>query len=177
MALQGVPRSPEMDKTQTAKPQGMLDGVIAFPQAASRFQAQNSGVQDAQLLHTVLDNMAQGVLLFDADARLVFCNRRYLTMYDLPEKVATPGRSLRELLMHRAELGKFSEDLDDYIDKLRTCLAEGKTFCNVVDSGEQRVVSVVNTPVAGGGWLATHEDVTDRQRAQEQIAHMARHDA
>jgi diguanylate cyclase (GGDEF)-like protein len=166
-----------MDKTETADPQRMPDGVIPFPHVASSFHAQGTGGQSAQLLHTVLDNMAHGVLLFDADARLVFCNRRYLAMYDLPEDVATPGRSLHELLTHRAQLGNFTEDVDDYIAKLMVSLAEGKTFCNVVNSGDHRVVSIVNTPVAGGGWLATHEDVTDRQRAQEQIAHMARHDA
>ena len=148
---------------------------IPFPQLA-RMSAQAAHGNE-QLLHSVLDNMTHGVLMFDADARLVFCNRRYLAMYDLPEAVAAPGSSLRDLLQHRTQLGNFSGDLDDYIAKLKASLAEGKTFCNVVSSGNERVVSIVNTPVDGGGWLATHEDVTDRQRAQEQIAHMARHDA
>jgi len=35
----------------------------------------------------------------------------------------------------------------------------------------------VRNPIAGGGWIATHEDITDRQRAEERIVHMARHDA
>ena len=37
--------------------------------------------------------------------------------------------------------------------------------------------SIVNKPLAGGGWLATHEDITERQRSEGRIAHMARHDA
>ena len=40
-----------------------------------------------------------------------------------------------------------------------------------------RIISVASKPIADGGWLATHEDITERQRADEQIAHMARHDA
>jgi diguanylate cyclase (GGDEF)-like protein/PAS domain S-box-containing protein len=153
------------------------DSVIPFPSNAQTLHAQESARKNEHLLHTVLDNMEQGVLMFDADARLVFCNRRYLMMYGLTKELAAPGRSLRDLLQHRAQLGNFSDDLDDYIAKLMACLAERKTFCNVVNSGKDRVVSIVNTPISGGGWLATHEDITDRQKAQEQIAHMARHDA
>ena len=158
-----------MDATE---PQLLPDSVIPFPPTQTFVARKNE-----QLLHTVLDNMEQGVLMFDADARLVFCNRRYLTMYGLSKVAAAPGCFLRDLLQHRAQVGNFSGDLDDYIAKLMSCLSEGKTFCNVVNSGGDRVVSIVNTPIPGGGWLATHEDITDRQKAQEQIAHMARHDA
>jgi diguanylate cyclase (GGDEF)-like protein/PAS domain S-box-containing protein len=158
-----------MDATE---PQLLPDSVIPFPPTQTFAARKNE-----QLLHTVLDNMEQGVLMFDADARLVFCNRRYLTMYGLSKVAAAPGCFLRDLLQHRAQIGNFSGDLDDYIGKLMSCLSEGKTFCNVVNSGGDRVVSIVNTPIPGGGWLATHEDITDRQKAQEQIAHMARHDA
>ena len=161
----------------SAQPQVSSDSVIPFPPSAQTAHAQESARKNEQLLHTVLDNMEQGVLMFDADARLVFCNRRYLIMYGLTKAMAVPGCSLRDLLQHRTQIGNFSGDLDDYIAKLMACLAEGKTFCNVVSSGRDRVVSIVNTPIAGGGWLATHEDITDRQKAQEQIAHMARHDA
>ncbi|MGC1746203.1 MAG: EAL domain-containing protein, partial [Pseudolabrys sp.] len=61
--------------------------------------------------------------------------------------------------------------------RLADGIAEGKTFSNVVNLPDGRAFSVVNKPVAGGGWLATHEDVTERQRSEERIAHMARHDA
>ena len=54
---------------------------------------------------------------------------------------------------------------------------KGKTFNNVVNLPDGRAFSVVNKPIAGGGWLATHEDVTERQRSEDRIAHMARHDA
>jgi diguanylate cyclase (GGDEF)-like protein/PAS domain S-box-containing protein len=161
----------------SAEPERAPDSVIPFPSTAQTLHAQESGRKNEHLLHTVLDNMEQGVLMFDANARLVFCNRRYLTMYGLSKEVAAPGCSLRELLQHRAQRGNFSDDLEGYVAKLVACLAEKKTFCNIVNSGGDRVVSIVNTPLPDGGWLATHEDITDRQKAQEQIAHMARHDA
>jgi hypothetical protein len=75
------------------------------------------------------------------------------------------------------ELGSFSGDVDEYIARLKDGISEGKTFNQVVNLPDGRAFSVVNKPLTGGGWLATHEDVTERQRSEERIAHMARHDA
>ncbi len=151
--------------------------LVPFRQASHSSHAQEAAWKNEELLHTVLDNMAQGVLMFNSDARLVFCNQRYFKMYGLSKEVAKPGCTLRDLLLHGVQAGTFSHDPEDHIARLMACLAEGRAFCNVVNSNDGRVFSIVNTPVTGGGWLVTHEDVTDQQRAQEQIAHMARHDA
>jgi len=133
--------------------------------------------KDEQLLQTVLNNMSQGVLMFDSETRLIFCNKRYIELYALSSEIVRPGCSLRDLLKHRIERGSFSGDPDEYTARLAEGIAEGKTFNNIVNLPDGRAVSVVNKPVAGGGWLATHEDVTERQRSEERIAHMARHDA
>jgi diguanylate cyclase (GGDEF)-like protein len=128
-------------------------------------------------LQTVLNNMSQGVLMFDSETRLIFCNQRYIELYALSPEIVRPHCSLRDLLRHRIERGSFSGDPDKYTARLADGIAEGKTFSNVVNLPDGRAFSVVNKPVAGGGWLATHEDVTERQRSEERIAHMARHDA
>jgi diguanylate cyclase (GGDEF)-like protein len=121
--------------------------------------------------------MSQGVLMFDSETRLIFCNQRYIELYALSPEIVRPHCSLRDLLRHRIERGSFSGDPDKYTARLADGIAEGKTFSNVVNLPDGRAFSVVNKPVAGGGWLATHEDVTERQRSEERIAHMARHDA
>jgi diguanylate cyclase (GGDEF)-like protein/PAS domain S-box-containing protein len=133
--------------------------------------------KEEQLLQTVLNNMSQGVLMFDSETHLIFCNKRYIELYGLSPEIVKPGCSLRDLLRHRIERGSFSGDPDEYTARLAEGIAEGKTFNNVVNLPDGRAVSVVNKPVADGGWLATHEDVTERQRSEERIAHMARHDA
>ena len=133
--------------------------------------------KDEQLLQTVLNNMSQGALMFDSETRLIFCNKRYIELYGLSPEIVKPGCSLRDLLRHRIERGSFSGDPDEYTARLAEGIAEGKTFNNVVNLPDGRAVSVVNKPVAGGGWLATQEDVTERQRSEERIAPMARHDA
>ncbi len=160
----------------TTKPSSSRASLVPFPLASQSRRAQEAAREQETLLHTVLDNMAHGVLMFDCDARLVFCNEPYLKMYGLTKELAKPGSTLRELLQGLRS-GAFVSDPDDYIIKLRSSIAEGRTLCNVMNAPDGRVFSIVNTPVSGGGWLATHEDITDRQRAQEQIAHMARHDA
>ena len=152
-------------------------GILPFPHALHGRGPAWPMQQDQHLLHTVLENMTQGVLMFDADARLVFCNRRYMEMYGLPAEAAKPGSSLLDLLKHRLTARTFSGDPDEYTAELLAKIAEGETFHSVVTAGDGRAISILNKPLAGGGWLATHEDITERRRAEERIAHLAQHDA
>ena len=154
-----------MDKT---KQHSLRADILAFP---------NMTRKDEQLLQTVLNNMSQGVLMFDSETRLTFCNQRYLELYGLSPEIVKSGCHLRDLLQHRIELGNFTGDPDEYVARLRDGIAEGKTFNHIVNLPDGRAFSVVNKPIPGGGWLATHEDVTERQRSEDRIAHMARHDA
>ncbi len=142
--------------------------ILPFPQISRK---------DEQLLQTVLNNMSQGVLLFDAEMRLIFCNERYAEMYGLLPDVARPGCFLRDLINLRMQSGTFAEDPDEYIGTLKEHVADGKTFTKVISLPDGRSFSVVSKPITGGGWLATHEDITERQRSEERVAHMARHDA
>jgi diguanylate cyclase (GGDEF)-like protein len=143
--------------------------ILPFPHTDSK--------NGERLLRTVLDNMSQAVLMFDSDARLVICNQRYIDMYQLPHAAARTGSTLRELLDHRIQAGTFDGDSEDYIARLMESIAGGKTFNGTTKLNDGRIISVVSKPIVDGGWLATHDDITERQRADEQIAHMARHDA
>jgi diguanylate cyclase (GGDEF)-like protein len=142
--------------------------VLSFP---------NVSRNDGQLLHTVLNNMSQGVLLFDSDLKLLICNQRYIEMYGLSQESATPGCCLSDLLNSRIQVGTFSDDPEDYVARLKECIVEGKVFSNITKLADGRIISLVNKPIFGGGWLSTHEDITERQSAEERIGHMARHDA
>src|SRR5262249_29255453 len=122
-------------------------------------------------------NMSQGVLLFDSKARLIFANRRYAEMYGLPPEVARPGCTLADLLEARRAAGSFSGETGDYIARLLEVVAQDETTSDTIRLADGRVISLTNRPIAGIGWLASHEDITERTRAEERIAHMARHDA
>ena len=161
---------PNQQPAQTAS-------VLAFPTPRARSAGGRGETEHQILLDTVLNNMSLGVLMFDKDARLVFCNQRYIEMYGLSPSVVIPGCGLRELLRHRAAVGSLDAGADEYVAELLEEVAAGKPTSAIVRSADNRVFSIVRNPVPDGGWIATHEDITERQRAEERIVHMARHDA
>jgi len=121
--------------------------------------------------------MSQGLLMFDSSERIVVCNSRYIEMYRLSSQVVKPGCSLRELLKHRVAAGSFlSEDPDRYLSELRALLAQGKTVSRTTELTDGRVIAVSNRPMEDGGWVATHEDVTEAKRTEQRILQMAHHD-
>ena len=129
---------------------------------ARRLRAQNADMRVA------LDNMSQGLCMFDRNERLVICNARYRQMYKLPEASTKLGTSLAELLEYRAAAGTFASSVADYRAALIASLAEGRTTTREVTSADGAVTSVVNRPMKGGGWVATHEDITERRAAERE---------
>jgi diguanylate cyclase (GGDEF)-like protein len=128
-------------------------------------------------LDAALNNMSHGLLMFDQESHLVVCNDRYIEMYGVSRDVAKPGCSLRALLEHRAAGGTFVGDVDRHIVEWQRAMAEGRSKNYVVELRDGRTISITNRPMPGGGWVATHEDVTERRRAEQQIEHLAHHDA
>jgi diguanylate cyclase (GGDEF)-like protein len=124
-----------------------------------------------------IDNMPQALLMFDSDRRLAICNARYLRMYNLSPDIVKPGCPLRTLLEHRKATGTFADDIDGYIEGMIKTLESGRAMTRLVDLPDGRTIAVRNQPTAVGGWVATHDDITERRQAEAQIAHMARHDA
>ncbi len=124
-----------------------------------------------------LNNMTQGLCFFDVNENLVVCNERYLKMYDLPGDIVKPGCSLAKILELRKAAGNFSADIDQYLAALRRQFAQGEYVYMITHLDDGRVIALQNQAAPGGGWVATHEDITERQRAEARIAHMARHDA
>jgi PAS domain-containing protein len=121
-----------------------------------------------------LNNMTQGLVMFDSSARLIVCNQRYLDLYGLSPEFVRPGRSLRELLNHRAATsGISSDDSEQYIADVMAAVGQG-TDTSLRDG---RIISIVNHPIESGGWVATHEDVTEQRRTGERFAFAAKHDA
>jgi diguanylate cyclase (GGDEF)-like protein len=151
--------------------------ICAFPNAVSRFSVKMDSSNKEILLDTVLNNLSQGVLMFDSETRLVFCNQRYFEMYKLSPEVAKPGCTLRDLLNHRMQAGTFSGNPEEYVVRLLQSVAGGTTSCDILKLNDGRAFCIVNKSMPGGGWIATHEDITERQRTEERIVHMAGHDA
>ncbi|WP_314958470.1 EAL domain-containing protein [Bradyrhizobium cosmicum] len=130
---------------------------------------------EKQRLDRAVNNMTQGLLLFDAERRLVVCNQRYIEMYDLLPEVVKPGSSFHDIIAHRRATGSFAGDVDDYVARVLRDIHVRNSM--VVNTADGRSIEIVNEPLADGGWVATHEDITERRRTEERITHLAHYDA
>jgi diguanylate cyclase (GGDEF)-like protein/PAS domain S-box-containing protein len=119
-------------------------------------------------LDTALNNMTQGLVLYDASARIVICNQRYIDMYRLSTEIAKPGCSFFDLIRHRKETGSFDGDVDEFCSNILKNVAQGKVTVSTLKVGDGRTVQIVNKPLAQGGWVATIEDITQRRNLEEE---------
>jgi diguanylate cyclase (GGDEF)-like protein len=127
--------------------------------------------------HAAIDNMSQGLLLLDAQGRVLICNERYRDLYKLKAGDTRPGIPLAELLRNRARLGTFAGDPEKHAAALLAQFAAGHIGSRTLDIGDGRTIAISNRIMPGAGWVSTHEDITERQRSERQIVHMAHHDA
>jgi diguanylate cyclase (GGDEF)-like protein len=119
-------------------------------------------------LDTALNNMSNGLCMFDAAGVLMLLNARYLEIFNIPAGLIAPGLTLLEMLTRLKQVGIVTGDQDKYIADLKTSLFAGKTTQVLRKLQGDRVISITNRPLPDGGWVATHEDVTElKQREQE----------
>jgi diguanylate cyclase (GGDEF)-like protein len=133
------------------------------------------------MLDTAINNMGEGLCMFDAEKRLVVCNDRYAQMYRLPPQLLKVGTSHREIIKHRITSGILKgERSDSAANQLISTLAAlpSDTASSRIDElADGRFICVTRQPMAGGGWVATHLDVTEQRRSEAKITYMALHDA
>jgi methyl-accepting chemotaxis protein len=119
---------------------------------------------------TAIDNMSLGLNMFDAQARIILVNRRYIEMYNLSPAIVKPGCTLHQLIEHRKETGLFAGDVDAYCQRILDSVKSRSSTPQYVQASDGRIVLAKNEPLPGGGWVSTHEDVTEQRRAEEERA-------
>jgi len=132
---------------------------------------------ERQRLDVAASNMTQGLLMIDASERIVVCNQRYIEMYGLSPDLVKPGCSFRDLMAHRKQTGSFTGDIAEYRAALMRDMELGRAFHFTAETADGRSIHIVARPMENGGWVATHEDITERKQFDQRIAHMAHHDA
>jgi diguanylate cyclase (GGDEF)-like protein/PAS domain S-box-containing protein len=125
---------------------------------------------ERERLDTAINNMPQGLLMFDASARLVVCNRRYTEMYGLSIDAAKPGCSLRDLILLRKAAGGIPGDVDEYYADVLRQLEQGGSE-TIFETKAGRIIARKDQPVASGGWVTTHTDITDRMKIERERDH------
>jgi diguanylate cyclase (GGDEF)-like protein len=154
---------------------GQLEQQVTERTAALRAREVDLETQNARF-STAVNNMSQALLLLDGSARLLMCNTRYLELYRLSPDVVQPGCSLVDLLAARVKNGTWIGDPQQYVDMVFALMQGGKPASWLAELPDGRTISVLVHPLPGGGWVTTHEDITERRVAEMRIAHMARHD-
>jgi methyl-accepting chemotaxis protein len=133
---------------------------------------------NSRLLATALNNMTQGVVMFDRSERLVVCNDRYLEMYGLSRDVVKPGSTLREIIAARVAGRSLDSDAERYRAELVDAMARGKTLRSIVERPDGHAIEVINRPIPGGDyWVGTHDDITERRLTETRIASLAEQEA
>ncbi|MBB5761376.1 EAL domain-containing protein [Methylorubrum rhodesianum] len=125
-----------------------------------------------------LENMTHGLCMFDAEQCLLVWNRRYLEIFGLSEDAVHVGMSQRAIIEALVALGRYKRGatVDAISEGTRTSLTEVGLNSVLRELADGRVIAVTHRPMAGGGWVATFEDITERRRNEARIIHMARHD-
>jgi diguanylate cyclase (GGDEF)-like protein len=126
---------------------------------------------------TALDHMSQGLCMFDGNKDLAVCNAQYAQMYGLSPEIVKPGTPFRQILQYRIDNGMFMVgDPEDYIRERIAAVEEQKSSVKVQHLTDGRSIAISHCPLPDGGWVATHDDITDIRRIEAQIAYMAHHD-
>jgi diguanylate cyclase (GGDEF)-like protein len=127
---------------------------------------------------TAINNMSQGLCLFDATHRLIVCNDRYVEMYDLPRDRVGPGTSLAEIVDMRFEAGSFpAMSKEEYLHWRTKVAVSAEPTDSIVELRNGRTFKIRHRPMPDGGWVATHEDITEQRRSEVKIEYMAHHDS
>jgi methyl-accepting chemotaxis protein len=124
-------------------------------------------------LTTALNNMSQGLCMFDGSARLTVGNKRYYEMYGLSPEKAKPGTALRDLITQRIAAGTFSGDVESYLKATLAEIAQGKPVNKIREMEDGRAIALSTRPMRGGGWVVTHDDITNQRAAEQKHASLA----
>ena len=121
-----------------------------------------------------MDNISQGVCFFDGKQRLILCNRRYREIYALSPEQVCPGVTLREIAQHRFAQGASLMEVDEYMEWCAPIIASADPKDWTIELRDGRTIRVHHQPMPDGGWVATHEDVTElkasRAVAKERVS-------
>ena len=154
-------------------------GFVVVCSDITLLKEQKAGLRATNLrLDAALENMSQGLCMYDADNRLRVVNRRFCEIYSLLPSEVVPGMTFREVLQLSVAAGNYqSKSAADLLADHAIYVGQRRTGTYFQELNDGRVVAIAHQPTADGGWVATHEDVTERQQAEARIAFMARHDA
>jgi diguanylate cyclase (GGDEF)-like protein/PAS domain S-box-containing protein len=131
-------------------------------------EAQQRLESERHQLDTALNNMIQGLVLYDASGTVVTFNQRYIEMYGLSTEMVKPGAHFRDLMQYRKDTGSFDGDVNEFCSGVMTSIAQGKVNHSSMQCADGRAFLAISKPLAHGGWVATIEDITERRKLEQE---------
>ncbi len=139
---------------------------------AANIRRQVSLEETGLRFNTALENLSHGLCMFDGDKRLVVWNERYASLYRLPPELLKVGARHQDIIGHRVRHGVLKGEtgagaVDEKLGALEK-MSSSRISSRVDELADGRLIRVTRQPMKGGGWVATHEDITEKQRLQDQ---------
>jgi signal transduction histidine kinase/ActR/RegA family two-component response regulator len=132
-------------------------------------QQQQLGARNLQF-DAALNHMSEALCIFDSEQRLIVSNDRYAEIYGLRPDAIRPGMTLREIIDLRYRAGSLPamsrEDFDSWRNSIFVAKSPSDT---IVKHTNGRVYAIHHRPMAHGGWIATHDDITEREELHSQL--------
>lgn len=162
--------------------QGGLQGFAKITRDMTRMKEHQESLEAmSRKLNAALSNMHQGLCMFDADERLILANARAASTFDFATEEDLLGLSFDEWVRRGVQRSTAQEPSDDAVDEAlerhRACIAEPDGGMLIAMMADGCTLAIAHSPMPGGGWVTTLDDITERREAEQRIAHMALHDA
>ena len=121
-------------------------------------------------LRQAVGHMSQGLCLFDANERLVVCNEQYLLIYGFDRAVVKPGVTYRQILDCAVKSGKHPNlKTEELYDRCIAMVRGQNSGSHRLRLADGKTVETTFRPIANGGWVAVHEDITTRLSQQDAL--------
>lgn len=127
-----------------------------------------------QRFDAALTNISQGLCMFDVKQNLIVCNERWASIYGLSPEQVKPGTNLRQIFESRIANGIYEGSPEEYIKNAFESLPVGAYEKKYQHLNDGRIIEITHHPISNGGWVATHEEVTDRIQAEAMSQRLAR---
>jgi diguanylate cyclase (GGDEF)-like protein/PAS domain S-box-containing protein len=151
----------------------MLMGVFVW-RATRRLAANSIKLRETNTrFDAALANMSTGLSMFDADGRLMVWNDSYLQLYGMSHEVIKRGAHINAIVAHRKQAGNMDREVEAYVGEFRQELLDTGKNTNTTRLKDGRIISVANAAIAGGGWVAIHEDITGRVHHEQALFQQA----
>ncbi|MEO9899267.1 PAS-domain containing protein [Nisaea sp.] len=133
-------------------------------------------ITDQDIFSSVIENVSQGLCYFDQDLNLVVCNRRYLDLFDFPDRMGTPGTPFDQFLRHNAERGEYGPgQIEDLVSERITAARQAEAHSYEHERQDGMVLRITGTPVKGGGFVTTYDDITELRKSQRALEQSNEH--